>query len=252
MADQQNPADPAWERLDRLQAPATAADPRWLTLVSGFINRSLRHCHHAYGGRTLQLQNELQREGVNARWAHGLAVGLSDGIIRRRIDPRPLGLGELKVLLPSVTRDLQDWLYGGSGTGAEGIWGRTHAQEKKTLKIKESKSSTQHSHTHDSRTHPLAKAAIENPKAFGKLEKRIPYQPDLDPGELSPRERYCLRAAVLFAEAFVQATTNINLHMYTRRKTISLFGRSRSMVAFAALTRSASTSRESGLTPQRR
>lgn len=64
------------------------------------------------------------------------------------------------------------------------------------------------------RVHPLAKAAIENPKAYHKIVKRKFYQPGLDPGALSQRERYCVRAAVLFAESFFQATTGINLHMY--------------------------------------
>lgn len=118
--------------------------------MSGFINRSLRHCHHTYGGLTLQWQVELQRDGACARWAHRLAVGLSDDIIVRWVDPRPLALAELKTLLPAVTiadkdwgsyalllelldnapPELQEWLYGGSGTGSEGVWGRTRVQEK--------------------------------------------------------------------------------------------------------------------------
>lgn len=68
--------------------------------------------------------------------------------------------------------------------------------------------------THACQSPPPRQAVIENPKAYRKMVKRKFYQPGLDPGALSLRERYCVRAAVLFAESFFQATTGINLHMY--------------------------------------
>lgn len=72
------------------------------------------------------------------------------------MNPRPLALAELKTLLPPVTiadkdwgsyalllellddapPELQEWLYGGSGTGSEGMWGRTRSQEKNISKKK--------------------------------------------------------------------------------------------------------------------